>query len=204
MVFRAGLRSLLDRVDRIELVGEASSTDEAVTVAAETRPDVILMDLQMPGGGGVAATERILSAQPEIAVVALTMHSDERHLRDIVAAGARGYLLKDAEPDAIERAVLGAHEGQLIFDPGVAHAILAGASSAHEEGRPFPSLTEREYEVLDRIARGLRNEAIAARMGVSTKTVQNNVSSIFLKLGARDRAHLVALARDAGLGAGHL
>ena len=102
------------------MVGEASTTDEAVELAAESKPDVILMDLEIPGGGGVLATQRILASRPETAVVALTMHSDEHHLRDVVAAGARGYLLKDAEPDAIERAILGAAAGQLIFDPGVA------------------------------------------------------------------------------------
>jgi len=199
VVFREGLRALIARVEGIEIVGEASSTEEAVEVAARCQPDVILMDLHLPGEGGSAATQQILQAQPGVGVVVLTMHSDDVHLRQAIAAGARGYLLKDADPDDIVRAIIGVGEGQLIFDPGIARTILASASFA-EEGRAFPSLTEREYEVLDRIARGLRNEAIAARMGISVKTVQNNVSGILLKLGATDRAHLVAIARDAGLG----
>jgi DNA-binding NarL/FixJ family response regulator len=127
------------------------------------------------------------------------MYSDDAHLRDAIRAGARGYLLKDADPDAIVRAILAVHQGQLIFDPGIAGHVLA-ATATPESARAFPSLTEREYEILDRIARGLRNDAIAARMGISLKTVQNNVSSILLKLGATDRAQAVALARDAGLG----
>lgn len=199
VVFREGLRALLAKVDEVEIVGEASDTDEAVRVARQCRPDVILMDLNLPGEGGAAAIRQILGSNPEIAVVALTMHSDIEHLRHAIDAGARGYLLKDAEPDSITRAIMGVSRGQLVFDPGIAQLILESASSAGDE-RPFPSLTEREFEVLDRIARGLRNEAIAARIGISVKTVQNNVSGILLKLGARDRAELVALARDAGLG----
>jgi DNA-binding NarL/FixJ family response regulator len=199
VVFREGLRALLARVDEVEIVGEASDTDGAIAIAAQCRPDVILMDLNLPGEGGAAAISEILASNPEIAVVALTMHSDVEHLRHAIDAGARGYLLKDAEPDAIMRAILGVSRGQLVFDPGIARMILESASSAAGE-RPFPSLTEREFEVLDRIARGLSNEAIAARIGISVKTVQNNVSGILLKLGARDRAQLVAKARDAGLG----
>jgi DNA-binding NarL/FixJ family response regulator len=199
VVFREGLRALLTKVHEVEIVGEASDTDGAVAMARQCRPDVILMDLNLPGEGGAAAIRQILATNPEIAVVALTMHSDVDHLRHAIDAGARGYVLKDAEPDSIIRAILGVSRGQLVFDPGIARMILESASSAAGE-RAFPSLTEREFEVLDRIARGLRNEAIAARLGISVKTVQNNVSGILLKLGARDRAQLVAMARDAGLG----
>jgi DNA-binding CsgD family transcriptional regulator len=114
-------------------------------------------------------------------------------------SGARGYLLKDAEPDAIIRAILAVNEGQAIFDPGIAARVIA-ATGTPEADRPFPVLTDREFEILDRLARGLRNDAISARMGISIKTVQNNVSTILLKLGAADRAQAVALARDAGMG----
>jgi DNA-binding NarL/FixJ family response regulator len=199
IVFREGLRALLSRVDTIEIVAEAADTQEAITTAVESAPDVILMDLHLPGGGGVEATARILADQPGIAVLVLSMHSDDAHLREAIGAGARGYLLKDAAPDAIVRAILAVHQGQVIFDPGIARHVLA-ATATPESARAFPSLTEREYEILDRIGRGLRNDAIAARMGISVKTVQNNVSSILLKLGATDRAQAVALARDAGLG----
>ncbi len=199
VVFREGLRALVERVDGVQIVGEAATTEEAIEVAARCHPDVVLMDLNLPGEGGVSATEQILLANPEVAVVVLTMHQDDVHLRQAIAAGARGYLLKDADPEAIIRAIVGVSQGQLVFDPGIANTIIDSTSLAGAE-RPFPSLTEREFAVLDRIARGLRNEAIASRMGISVKTVQNNVSGILLKLGARDRAQLVAMARDAGLG----
>lgn len=199
MVFREGLRALLGRVDDIEIVGEAANTQHAVDVTKAVRPDVVLMDLNLPGDGGEVATTTILAAHPEVAVLVLTMHSDDAHLRHALHAGARGYLLKDAEPDAIIRAIVAVSEGQAIFDPGIAPRVIA-ATGASQAERPFPILTEREYEILDRLARGLRNDAISARMGISIKTVQNNVSTILLKLGAADRAQAVALARDAGMG----
>jgi DNA-binding NarL/FixJ family response regulator len=199
MVFREGLRALLGRVDDIEIVGEAANTQDAVEVTEALRPDVVLMDLNLPGDGGEAATTTILAAHPEVAVLVLTMHSDDAHLRHALQAGARGYLLKDAEPDAIIRAILAVHEGQAIFDPGIAARVIA-ATGTPQADRPFPVLTEREFEILDRLARGLRNDAISARMGISMKTVQNNVSTILLKLGAADRAQAVAIARDAGMG----
>jgi DNA-binding NarL/FixJ family response regulator len=199
MVFREGLRALLGRVDDIEIVGEAANTQDAVEVTEAVRPDVVLMDLDLPGGGGEVATTTILAAHPEVAVLVLTMHSDDAHLRHALHAGARGYLLKDAEPDAIIRAIVAVREGQAIFDPVIAPRVIA-ATGASQAERPFPVLTEREYEILDRLARGLQNDAISARMGISIKTVQNNVSTILLKLGAADRAQAVALARDAGMG----
>jgi DNA-binding NarL/FixJ family response regulator len=199
MIFREGLRALLGRADDIEIVGEAATTQEAIEVADTLRPDVVLMDLNLPGGGGEVATTEILAAHPEVAVLVLTMHSDDAHLRHALNAGARGYLLKDAEPDAIMRAVLAVNEGQAIFDRGIAAQVIAATGTLQAE-RPFPVLTDREFEILDRLARGLRNDAISARMGISMKTVQNNVSSILLKLGAADRAQAVAIARDAGMG----
>jgi DNA-binding NarL/FixJ family response regulator len=199
MVFREGLRALLSRVDEIEIIGEAATTQEAIEVTDAVQPDVVLMDLHLPGGGGELATATILTAHPEVAVLVLTMHSDDGHLRHALNAGARGYLLKDAEPDAIIRAIVAVSEGQAIFDRGIAGRVIAATASPEAE-RPFPALTEREHEILDRLARGLRNDAIAARMGISIKTVQNNVSTILLKLGATDRAQAVALARDAGMG----
>lgn len=197
-VFREGLRALIARVPEIEVVGEASSTGEGVRVVAELRPDVVLMDLTLPGAGGIAATAAIAARQPEVAVLVLTMHADDRHLQEALRSGARGYLLKEADPEAIIRAVLAVHQGQAIFDPGVAKQVLAAA--AERSSKPFPNLSNREVAILDRLADGLRNEAIAARLGVSLKTVQNNVSSILVKLGAVDRAQAVAIARDAGLG----
>jgi DNA-binding NarL/FixJ family response regulator len=198
-VFREGLRALLARVDAIEVVGEAATTDEAVSLSTAAQPDVVLMDLHLPGDGGAAATARITSSEPAPAVLVLTMYADDAHLQSALSAGARGYLLKDADPAAIVRAILAVHSGQAIFDQAIAGQVLAATSKPHAE-RPFPTLTEREFEILDKLARGLRNDAIAARTGLSIKTVQNNVSAILLKLGATDRAQAVAMARDAGLG----
>jgi DNA-binding NarL/FixJ family response regulator len=199
IVFREGLRALLARVNEIEVVGEAGTTDEAIDVTSSAQPDVVLMDLNLPGDGGVTATQQITSTEAAPAVLVLTMHSDDTHLQSALHAGARGYLLKDADPEAIVRAVMAVHNGQVIFDEGIAGQVIAATSKSHTD-RPFPTLTEREFEILDKMSRGLRNDAIAARAGLSIKTVQNNVSAILLKLGATDRAHAVAMARDAGLG----
>ena len=201
-VFREGVRALLARVDGIEVVGEAATTAEAIERAADTEPDVILMDLNIPGGGGVLATASIMAARPQTAVLMLTMYTDGAHLRGALRAGARGYLVKDAEPDAIVRSIAAVHEGQVIFSPDIGGQVIAASTAQPTDARVFPALTPREYEILDRLARGVRNDAIAVRMGISLKTVQNNISSILLKLGAVDRAQAVAMARDAGLGQG--
>ena len=126
-VFREGLRALLSRVPEVEVVGEASNTDEAVVVTASTRPDVVLMDLNLPGGGGEVATRLILADHSATAVLVLTMHADDSHLQRALRAGARGYLLKDAEPEAIVRAIAAVHAGQAIFDPGIAGQVLGGS-----------------------------------------------------------------------------
>ncbi len=199
IVFREGLRALLARVDEIEVVGEAGDTQGAIDLVAELRPDVVLMDLQLPGDGGLAATAQITAANADTAVLVLSMFSDDSHLQRALRAGARGYLLKDAEPDSIVRAIVAVHHGQVIFDQAMATRVITAATH-YESERPFPALTPREADILDKLARGLRNDAIAVRTGLSVKTVQNNVSAILLKLGARDRAHAVALARDAGIG----
>ena len=201
-VFREGIRSLLARVDDIDVVGEAGTTQQAIEVTADTEPDVVLMDLNIPGGGGEAATAAILANQPNVAIMVLTMHTDDQHLRRALQAGARGYLVKDAEPDAIIRSIAAVHDGQVIFSPDIGAHLIAATTTIRADEQPFPSLTPREYQVLDRLARGLRNDAIAARMGISTKTVQNTISAILLKLRAVDRAQAVAIARDAGLGTG--
>jgi DNA-binding NarL/FixJ family response regulator len=198
-IFREGITALLTRIDTVVVIGEAGTAAEAIDLAARLQPDVILMDLQLPDGGGVAATETILASSPGIAILVLTMHDDDGHVRDVLRAGARGYLLKDSRSEAIVDGITAVHRGQLIFDKGVAQHLQTVTTSAHPR-RPFPSLTSREFDILDRLARGLTNQAIAARMGINTKTVQNNVSNILLKLEARDRAQAVAIARDAGLG----
>jgi DNA-binding NarL/FixJ family response regulator len=196
-VFRLGMRRLLDAVPGIDVVGEAGDGDAAVAAARELRPDVVVMDLDMPGGGGVDATGRIARESPDVRVLVLTMHADSARVRDALQAGARGYIVKDAPADDILRAIEAVNADQAILDPAVTGALLAVGRSA----RPaFPQLTEREHDVLERMSAGASNEAIALRLGISVKTVQNHVSNVLLKLGVGTRAAAVARARDAGVG----
>lgn len=189
---RAGLAALFGEVPEVDVVAEAADAQAAIELTTQLSPDVVLMDLHMPGDGihAISAidTERI-------AVLVLSMHSDAALVRAALRAGARGYLLKDAGALELIRAVLAVADSQSIFDPGVAGVVLRAAQDAY----PFPGLTPRERDVLDRLSHGLSTQAIADRLGLSTKTVQNNISQVLLKLGARDRAHAVALARDAGV-----
>lgn len=196
--FREGLIALLRRVATVEIVGVAGATVEAIAMVQEIQPDVVLIDLDLPAQGGPAAIAQINAVGRATKVLALAMESDDEHLRDAIAAGSRGYLLKDAAPNAIVRAIEALHAGQLIFDPGVSQRVLATTWSRTRQ-RPLPALTDREYEILGDLARGLQDEVIAAQLSISTKTVQNNVSSILLKLGARDRAQAVTIAHDAGI-----
>ncbi|MGK5112498.1 response regulator [Geodermatophilus sp. CPCC 205506] len=191
------MRRLLDTVDGVEVVGEAADTEAAVAAVVELTPDVVVMDLDMPGGGGVRATERIVRECPVARVLVLTMHADSRRVGEALRAGARGYVVKDAPPDDILRAIEAVHADQAILDPAVAGALLSGGPAQRS---PFPQLTEREHDVLERIAAGVSNDAIAERLGISVKTVQNHVSNVLLKLGVSTRAGAVARARDAGVG----
>ncbi|GAA3813479.1 response regulator transcription factor [Sphaerisporangium flaviroseum] len=195
-VFRMGLRRLLESVPGVEVVREAWDTASAVEAAAEERPDVVVMDLHMPGGGGVEATSQIRRRAPDVRVLVLTMHSDDALVRTALRAGARGYVLKDASSEEILRALEAVHADQAILDAVIADRFFAAASAPS----PFPQLTERETDILERMATGLTNEAIALRLGISIKTVQNHVSNVLLKLGARHRGEAIARARDAGLG----
>ena len=199
-VFRAGMVSILADLSDIELVGQAADGAEAITAADELQPDVVLMDLRMPGIGGIEATTRITAAHPDIAVVVLTMDDDDDSVFAALRAGARGYLLKEADADDVHRAVLSVARGEAVFGPGIATRVLAHFSAA-SRGRtgPFPQLTGRENEVLALLAQGLDNATIARRLVLSEKTVRNRVSDVLAKLHARNRAEAVALARDAGL-----
>ncbi|MEU9738952.1 response regulator transcription factor [Micromonospora chersina] len=197
-VFRMGLHRLLDSVPGIAVVAEAADTAATVVAVRDHDPDVAIIDLHMPGGGGVDATAQIRGQSPRTRVLVLTMHSDHVMVRQAVRAGARGYLLKDAEPEEIIGAVRAVHADQAIFDSGVADRMLAALTETGP-AKPFPQLTDREFDILARMAAGQSNQAIAARIGISMKTVQNHVSNILLKLGVADRAQAVARARDAGV-----
>ena len=199
-MFREGLAGLIDVLADATLVGQAGSGEEALPIVAATDPDVVLMDLHMPGMGGIEATRRIAADHPRTAVLVLTMLRDDASIVAAMQAGARGYLLKEATPDEIRRAVAAVAGGEAIFGAGVADRILAGVAGGRARPAGMRDLTEREHEILDLLAGGLTNSAIAGRLFLSEKTVRNYVSQLFAKLGVGDRAAAVAKARDAGYG----
>jgi len=205
-VFRAGLRAMVEDADGLEFVGEARDGDEAVALCRAAHPDVVLMDLRMPGTSGVAATATLAAELPGVRVLILTMLEDDTSLVAALRAGATGYVLKGAAPEEILRAVAAVAAGQSIFDSAVGRR-LAGLAVGGGRGRkpyPFPELSQRERDVLDLLAAGRANPDIAARLALSEKTVRNNVSAILAKLQANDRPAAIIRARDAGLPFGSL
>jgi DNA-binding NarL/FixJ family response regulator len=199
--FRSGLAALLGTQPGLALVGEAATGDEAVATALRLQPDVVLMDLNMPGLDGIAATRRIVDTSPHIAVLVLTMADNDAAVFDALRAGARGYLLKGADRAELGRAIRAVASGEAIFGPDVARRLMAFfASPTTQRAAAFPELTEREREILELIARGMSNQEIVNRLVVSPKTVRNHVSNIFSKLQVRDRAEAIVRAREAGMG----
>jgi DNA-binding NarL/FixJ family response regulator len=200
-VFREGLVMVL-RERGIEVVAEVADGQEALNAAAARNPDVVLMDLAMPGLGGIEATRRLAVGHPAIAVLVLTMSEDDDSLFAALRAGARGYLLKEAAADDIARAVVTVARGETVLGARVSGRVLDAVRGGLLPGAaaPFPRLTEREREVLELVARGYQNARIAHHLGLSEKTVRNHVSAILAKLPAATRAEAVALARDEGLG----
>ncbi|GAA5145803.1 response regulator transcription factor [Nocardioides marinquilinus] len=206
-LFRAGMLAVLGDLPDLEVVGEAASGEEALAavsgLGAERRPDVVLMDLRMPGIGGLAATARLTEKHPDVKVVVLTMSEDADSVFAALRAGARGYLLKESGGDDVLRVVEGVARGEAVFGPKVAEQVVRFFSTAavgQAAAEAFPDLTAREREVLDLMARGLDNASIARRLFLSEKTVRNRVSDILTKLRARTRAEAVVRARDAGIG----
>lgn len=201
-VVRSGLAALLQSTPGYEVVGEAGDGRQAVRIAADTRPDVIVMDLYLPEMDGVAATAEIMKSQPAPAILILTMADDDASLVDAIRAGARGYILKGSQPSELLRAIQTVVDGEAVFAGQMAirlSSLLDARTSATP--RALAHLTEREREILELIARGDGNPVIARRLGIRPKTVRNHVSNIFTKLGVEDRAAAISRARADGLGA---
>ena len=199
-IVRGGLVALLGTLEGIEVVGEASDGAAAVREVVIARPDVVILDLRMPGVDGIEGARRISREVPDAAVLVLTMFDDDELVSDALAVGARGYLLKGAEPEEIERAVRAVASGSTILAAQVAGAALGRSASPGRaaSGDPFPGLTPREREVLQLIAAGHSNGEISERLGIAGKTVGNHVSAVFLKLGVATRAEAIVLARENG------
>jgi DNA-binding NarL/FixJ family response regulator len=199
-VVRDGLSALLSSVPGLEVVATAASGREAVRAAVTEHPDVLVLDVQMPDGDGLATATEVLRAAPSVAVLMLTMFDDDDTVFAAMRAGAHGYLLKGATQEEIVRGVRAVAAGEAIFGPGVARRVLGLVAGPGRTPDPFGDLTQRERQVLELLAAGLTTTAVAARLGLATKTVTNHASAVFAKLGVAGRAEAVARARRAGLG----
>jgi len=201
-LFRAGLRALLESIPDTEVAGEAATGEEAVEAAVALVPDVVVMDINMPGLNGIDATRRIVDASEDVKVLVMTMHDDDEAVFAAIRAGARGYQLKGAAQDETLRAIRSVANGEAIFGPGIADRLqrFLATPPALDPPQAFPQLTDRELEILQLLAERRTNAEIAAQLFLSQKTVRNYVSAIFAKLQVADRAEAGLLARAAGLG----
>ncbi len=201
-LFREGLCALLNSIPDAEVVGEAATGEEAVSRAAQLQPDVMLMDIQMPGINGIEATRRIARDSPHIGVIVVTMFEDDDSVFAAMRAGARGYVLKGADQEEILKVIRAVAAGEAHFGPEIARRLMSffAAPKPSAVVEAFPDLTAREREILDLIARGRNNQEIASRLYLSPKTIRNHVSNIFAKLQVADRAQAIVRAREAGLG----
>ena len=200
-LFRRGLRTLLDSMPQMTVIGEATSGREAVEQTLALQPDVILLDLQMPAGGGLGAIRELAQRATSSRILVVTLFDDDESVFTALKAGARGYVLKDADEAEMIRAIQAVAEGEAIFSPAIAARMMHyfAAPPTARAGTSFPELTEREREVLTLIARGYANAQIAEELTISLKTVRNHASSIFNKLQVADRAQAAIRAREAGL-----
>ena len=205
VITRSGIRSLLTSQDDIEIVGEAQHGEEAVELAASLQPDIILMDLRMPGVNGIDATRRIHRTSPNIGILVLTVFEDDTSVFPAIRAGARGYLLKNTEQDELLRAIHTVANGGAIFSPGIAQKVLGylNVPPPNVPEQLFDELTTREREILELIAQAKTNSEIANHLVLSPKTVSNCISNVLLKVHATDRAKLMLMALEAGMGKVH-
>ncbi len=203
-LFRDGLRALFASLPDMELVGEAADGREAIAQAEALQPDVVLMDIQMPGANGIDAARRIVATSPHIGVIMVTMFEDDDSVFAAMRAGARGYVLKGADQEEMARVIRAVAQGEALFGPAIAARLASYFARPRPSAPPeiFPELTEREREVLALVAQGLDNAAIAARLHIALKTARNHISNIYNKLQVADRAEAIIRARDAGMGGG--
>jgi DNA-binding NarL/FixJ family response regulator len=203
-LFREGMRALLSATTDVTWVGEAATGEDAVQAAAELRPDVVLMDIHLPGINGIEATRRILHDQPGVGVIMVTMLEGDASIFAALRAGARGYVLKGANHLELLQSIRAVAEGQVLFGPAVAARMAQFFARAPqmETAPPLPELSEREREIVDLMARHYTNPEIAQQLGIAEKTIRNHVSNIFNKLQVADRAQAIAKARGAGFGGG--
>ncbi|WTW98409.1 response regulator transcription factor [Streptomycetaceae bacterium NBC_01309] len=199
-VVRRGMGALLASLDGVVVVGEAASGEEALREAQLSRPDVVVMDIQMPTMDGIEATRRLAATVPDAAVLVVTMFEDDETVLSAMRAGARGYVLKGAEQEEILTAIRAVAAGQVVMGPQAAARLLGHLDPTPQPPLIFPELTGRERAVLDRVARGDSNARVAAELALAAKTVANHLSAVFAKLGVSTRAEAVILAREHGLG----
>lgn len=201
-VYRTGLKTLLADEPEFQVIGEAATAEEAIQLCADLQPDIVLMDLQMPGGSGIDAIRHISRHQPQSRIVVLTLFDDDSSIFAALRAGARGYLLKDSDEVEIVRAVQAVANGEAIFSPSIATRIIRFFASPSALIPPdvFPELTDREREILSLLAQGLKPAKVAYQLSLSPKTVSNYISNIINKLQVADRAEAIARAKEAGLG----
>lgn len=199
-LFRKGLRALLTTLPQVNVVGEAASGSEAVQLVEQLQPQLVLMDLQMPSGDGLTAIRQIAAANPQCHILVVTMFEDDDSVFAAMRAGARGYVLKDMDDDEMTRAIRAVGHGEAIFSSAIAARMMTFfANRPAQQPALFPDLTESERNVLRLMAQGLPNDAIAAQLVFSPKTVRNYISTIFSKLHVADRAQAIVRARNAGL-----
>ena len=201
-LFRKGIRTILEPMPDVEVVGEAATGGDALDQARQLVPDVILMDIKMPGNSGIDATSKILQENPHIGIILVTMFDDPESVFSGMRAGARGYVLKEADPEELWRAIDAAHRGEVILCPIIARKVLEKFGADHQRrqvGLPYEDLTQRELQVLQLAAEGLANKEIATSLVISQKTVKNHIANIFSKLQVNDRTQAILVAIRKGL-----